>query len=124
MQSSGDVTVTRTHGARTRAGFSLSEPVERFPGVLLEAVERLPQLRSVDIGDPGRMRLRRRVNWSTWGTYLDVSWYPISGGVHVDVEVTLVLPSTVQDWGQGRRDVRALFEAVRASVSARARTAS
>jgi hypothetical protein len=98
----------------TRGGFDLAVPSDiDIPGTIRAAVAQRPQFR-IEQDDPEQMVLRRRVNWATWGETVQLTWYPVSGGVHVDVLVSPVLQTTLHDWGQGRRDVTAIHQALTA----------
>jgi hypothetical protein len=99
---------------RTRGGFDLAVPSDiDTRGVIRAAVAQTPQFR-IEQDDPEQMLLRRRTNWATWGETVQLTWYPVSGGVHIDVLVSPVLQTTLHDWGQGRRDIAAIHEALTA----------
>jgi hypothetical protein len=99
---------------RTRDGFDLAVPSDTdVRDAIRAAIAQTPQFR-VEQDDPDQVLLRRRINWATWGETVQLTWYPVSGGMHVDVLVRPVLQTTLHDWGQGGRDVTAIHQALTA----------
>lgn len=107
---------THNRGARTRASFDLAPaPESNVQDTVRAAIGRIRQFRVVE-GDSTQILLKRRINWATWGESVQLSWYPVSGALHVDVVIRPSLPTTINDWGQGRRDVTAIHQALLAEA--------
>lgn len=100
----------RDRRGRTRGGFNLAvSPGTDVPGTIRAAIAQTPQFR-IEQDDPEQILLRRRTNWATWGETVQLTWYPVSGGLHIDVVVSPILQTTLHDWGRAggtwRRSIR------------------
>lgn len=108
----GDLEVVRDRLARTSGGFTvggLSESI--VTEKVKKALERLPQFK-IERHGHSSVILKRRMNWATWGETVQLSWYPVAGGMHFDAVVRPALPTTIQDWGQGKRDLRMIHQSL------------
>jgi hypothetical protein len=63
-----------------------------------------------DTGD--RLVLGLKSTLYTWGTTITIELAPVAGGTLVVARTTPIVRTTLLDWGEGPRDLRALHDAV------------
>lgn len=63
-----------------------------------------------DTGD--RLVLGAKGTLYTWGTTITIDLAPVAGGTLVVAHTTPIVRTTLLDWGEGPRDLRALHDAV------------
>jgi hypothetical protein len=102
-----------TKNARSTASFVLDGRVDTIQRNLIAAIQNSRRFRIVE-SRPERIVAKGRLNWVTWGERISIALQPEGpSSTRVAIRVDPVLPTTLFDWGQGRRDIREIWQAVR-----------
>jgi hypothetical protein len=104
-----------TRRGRTSGAFTVPAPIEAMPELVARAVASLPRMTLVSVEPTGAL-LRARANWASWGERDELVFTPTGNGTEVRAQARPTIPPTVRDYGQGRRDLEALRDALLAVV--------
>lgn len=96
---------------RTASEFALPADASEVRARVEDIARTLPRFSLARTG-PSGATLSRRANLFTWGQTVTISWSPNGQGVEMSVVAEINFPTALGDYGQGRRDIGVLFDAL------------
>ena len=107
-----------SQGARSEGRLSVQAPVEQVMGAVRQAAEALPRFTVVEVSEAGA-QLTASMNMKTWGERITLRFRPAAPDrIEIEALCEPRLSTTMVDYGQGAKDLRALLDAIDHQVTA------
>jgi hypothetical protein len=101
-----------TRNGRSTSSFILDGRIDVTEQKLVAVIDASPRFRLRE-RRAGRISATARVNWATWGERIAIELSPKgTERTTVTIRVEPIVPTTRWDWGQGRRDIEAIYGAL------------
>lgn len=101
----------RTRAARSTASWIVAKPLEETHRLFVRVATSTQRARITSSADT-RVEFGVRGNLYSWGEVITIDLAPTIGGTSVTARSRPTVPTTLFDWGEGARDIRALHDAV------------